>query len=775
MSLILCPRPLAFGQRRPVHGGIITLANEAALGDGVVPTLLIDLDRNDVNPPSLPSPALDAAPSAPEAAWRQQLVFGGAFWRELQKFAPIDEIHLNPFQLGSLHEASGCLQYTALVLLKQAVGLAAAHGVGGASHAQSHLVPLWHAIKTARTTALRGTKDPLMGGGLTAGDAAKLWHLALTESLLLCKLAAEGGAASRNPKLPLVSHYAYLGKGLEALRQDAAPEVVAAWRQSAEDERASLRRQHQDLEPIFAHLDGRSNPAAPAGEAADEVQELLGLRQKLSRSAIASLEAEPEGMQKIALAVESLLANEKVFVCDLERPREVHSLLNRLTNADRVPERSSYEALLLLRDAYDRIDVFNSIAQRNKLRSKLSYTSLLLLNLLVIVWNAISPALPIDGDGGSNSSGVAGALPVGSPQGISGHVVLGLSVANTFAAGVITLLNPIVKWKSLRASAMALESEVFAYRTRTGQYAPPPGMLSEQADRAAERLLAERIRAASDDVFDKSTVADTAFFAKHVLSSGGGSRRQHDPSSDAEETTVLVRRSRLQQLRSYVRRCMPGGRSAKIDPWAAGGSTAFGSIAPIEAGGADAPPQREMGPWPSRDDYHTPLPSSSYVRFRLRPAIDFCQGRLPVRYCYNMLAQLMLLVTSATSVVLATLGLSPYVSIAAGLASFVTAYVEFSEWSRKVRRYSGVVRRLSNLLVWWNELSDTEKALVSNVTRLVGETEATLMFAIDAWADTTAQTNAVGAATGNKDAAKEKEREQEQDGTRRQLPEEGRP
>ena len=77
------------------------------------------------------------------------------------------------------------------------------------------------------------------------------------------------------------------------------------------------------------------------------------------------------------------------------------------------------------------------------------------------------------------------------------------------------------------------------------------------------------------------------------------------------------------------------------------------------------------------------------------------------------------------------------VSIATGLAYYITAYVEFSEWARKVRRYSGVVKRLSNLLVWWNELSDTEKALVANVNRLVGETEglidAELLFKAVDW------------------------------------------
>ena len=442
------------------------------------------------------------------------------------------------------------------------------------------------------------------------------------------------------------------------------------------------------------------------------MQGLLALRLELSReTTVSSLASTAEGMQKLSLAVESILTNEKVFAVDLERPRDVHALLNQLTNADRVPSKSSYEALLLLRDAYDRIDIFNAIAQRNKLRSKISYTSLLLLNLLILTWNTLSADAEAWASPGGGDASV-------TSLGLSGAVVLSLSIANTFAAGVITLLNPIVKWKALRAAAMALESEVFAYRTRTGPYAPPPGMLSEQADRGAERLLAEHIRAASDDVFDRAAVAGTAFFGKHVMSSGGGSRRQHDPSSPgSEESTVLVRRSWWSRLQWRAR---GSGRVADADE---GATTAFGSTSSTaaagpgaaEGSGADAavlaPNARaEQGLWPPKDDFHTPLPSSAYVRFRLRPAIDFCQKRLPVRHCYNVSAKVAMLLISATSVVLATLGYSPYVSIATGLAYYITAYVEFSEWARKVRRYSGVVKRLSNLLVWWNELSQRKRA-----------------------------------------------------------------
>lgn len=715
-----------------------------------------------------------------EAERGRQLVFGAAFWRNVHRFSPCGLVDLNPFQLEddststrtarAINENSNCLHFTALLMVQREVNNVAHRAVEGSPHGTAQ-VPLWRAIHEMRRATLRGVKDERgQGGRLAPADAAKLWHIALAESLLLQMMEEhwrrEGGDAasdaSRSDDLPAISLYAYVTKSLKMLRADGATPADAAtrkWREAAEAERERLRQRHSHLRPIFDHVDGVDGKSEPAtAEASAEVQGLLALRLKLSRkTTVSSLASTAEERQKLSLAVESILTNEKVFAVDLERPRDVHALLNQLTNADRVPSRSSYEALLLLRDAYDRIDIFSAIAQRNKLRSKISYTSLLLLNLLLLTWNTVSGDVEAWASPGSDARDSSV-----TSLGLSGVVVLSLSIANTFAASVITLLNPIVKWKALRAAAMGLESEVFAYRTRTGPYAPPPGMLHEQADRGAERLLAERIRAASDDVFDRAAIAGTAFFGKHVMSSGGGSRQQHDPSSPAsEEATVLVRRSWWSRLRP------PRGSGRVADE---GTTTAFGSAAAAvptdaaEGSGADAAvlapdAHAEQGLWPVRDDFHTPLPSSAYVRFRLRPAIDFYQKRLPVRHCYDVSAKVAMLLISATSVVLATLGYSPYVSIATGLAYYITAYVEFSEWARKVRRYSGVVKRLSNLLVWWNELSDTEKALVANVNRLVGETETTLMFAIDAWADTAAQTNSVGAAMGEKHVDKNKDKD----------------
>ena len=712
-----------------------------------------------------------------EAEPGRQLVFGAAFWRNVQRFARCGLVDLNPFQLTDL-SASNCLHFTALLMVKKEVN-SVARRTGDAQHGT---LQLWQAIYQMRRATLRGVKDDrCLGGRLAPVDAAKLWHIALAESMLLKSMEDRlksmdrdvATVTSHSTDLPAISFYAYIKKSLKMLPgdgpptktppADALPGEMGTWRESAKAECLRLRESHSHLVPIFDHVDGKqlaaeaSDHGKQVPEASVDVPGLLKLRIELSReTTVSSLASTPELMQKLSLAIESILDNKKVFAVDLERPRDVHALLNQLTQADRVPPSSSYEALLLLRDAYDRIDIFNAIAQRNKLRSKISYTSLLLLNLLLLTWNTLSGDVEAWASPGSDASDSSQMTSLG----MSGAVVLSLSVANTFAAGVITLLNPTVKWKALRAAAIALESEVFAYRTRTGPYAPPPGMLSEQADRGAEHLLAERIRAASDTVFDRAAVAGTAFFSKHVMSSGGGSRKQHNPSPDSEEATVLVRRSWWSRLH---RRRRVANEEA---------TTSFGSAAAVvpndaaEGSGTDAaalaPDARsEHSLWPEKDDFHTPLPSSDYVRFRLRPAIDFCQKRLPVRHCYDVSAKVAMLLISATSVVLATLGYSPYVSITTGLAYYITAYVEFSEWARKVRRYSGVVRRLSNLLVWWNELSDTEKALVANVNRLVGETEMTLMFAVDAWADTSAQTNSVGAAMGEKKVDKNNDKDAE--------------
>jgi hypothetical protein len=61
--------------------------------------------------------------------------------------------------------------------------------------------------------------------------------------------------------------------------------------------------------------------------------------------------------------------------------------------------------------------------------------------------------------------------PEAAPDTWSGTVVFVLSVAGSFALTAIAYINPSMKWHSLRSLACQLESVLWLYRTRVGDFA----------------------------------------------------------------------------------------------------------------------------------------------------------------------------------------------------------------------------------------------------------------------------------------------------------------
>ena len=89
---------------------------------------------------------------------------------------------------------------------------------------------------------------------------------------------------------------------------------------------------------------------------------------------------------------------------------------------------------------------------------------------------------------------------------------------------------------------------------------------------------------------------------------------------------------------------------------------------------------------------------------------------------------------------LSALGYAGYVSLTAGLVGSLTAWVEFSEYNKKLRGYSNLVKVLSNHLVRWDTLPLSDRALPVNATRLIEVTEAALNSLNDSWYSSQAAT-----------------------------------
>ena len=68
-------------------------------------------------------------------------------------------------------------------------------------------------------------------------------------------------------------------------------------------------------------------------------------------------------------------------------------------------------------------------------------------------------------------------------------IILGLTIANTVLVALVTFVSPGSKWEQLRGAALALESEIWKFRTRSGPYARGSSFSDAMSDRPAELHL----------------------------------------------------------------------------------------------------------------------------------------------------------------------------------------------------------------------------------------------------------------------------------------------
>ena len=120
---------------------------------------------------------------------------------------------------------------------------------------------------------------------------------------------------------------------------------------------------------------------------------------------------------------------------------------------DRLPERNSIEAGKILRHAWDDIDHYRNTAVSCKRLAKGSYATMLLIGVV---------------------TGIVTVLSLNRPDIYSAELlrysIMGLSLIGSTIAAAVSYLHPVQSWQQLQAASLALESEIWKFRTRTGAY-----------------------------------------------------------------------------------------------------------------------------------------------------------------------------------------------------------------------------------------------------------------------------------------------------------------
>ena len=73
------------------------------------------------------------------------------------------------------------------------------------------------------------------------------------------------------------------------------------------------------------------------------------------------------------------------------------------------------------------------------------------------------------------------------------NVILFLSLAGSTVAGYVSFMNPALKWRQLRGAAMTLESHVWMFRARAGEYRVASCSNSKLSSPAFDHFLQHKV------------------------------------------------------------------------------------------------------------------------------------------------------------------------------------------------------------------------------------------------------------------------------------------
>ncbi|CAE8737759.1 unnamed protein product [Polarella glacialis] len=410
------------------------------------------------------------------------------------------------------------------------------------------------------------------------------------------------------------------------------------------------------------------------------------------------------------LAVHDVLNRDNVYACNIHNRNQVDKVLHKVARIDRLPKGNTLETMILLRWAWNLVDVFDEHAFRYKTVSKAAYLVTLLIGIAVVV---ITVAAQFGGD----------PLQV-QDQGTQGSVLLGLTLAATLVTGMGQIVDPQSKWIKLRGGALTLESEIWKFRTRIGSYdteGSSRNLLGRlQAERNCEAAFKDRVLIVQEGVLNASGLKATSLFSIPTAIDDMSDDHNLQAVEHEQVGKMMIFRHELVRFA-----CCAVSSSNDFNFYRVGRFGKHGQFKTCTG--------FSRGPLPGKDTHHAPAQPNEYVRFRISPAIAFYQSRIP-RYSFRRkVFQGSLLLSTVISALLAAIDRPLWCAMISSVSAALAAWQDFVGLPKKLDRYSTAASTLTNLLIWWQSLPEYERSVMENVQFLVEETEKTLAGERNAW------------------------------------------
>ena len=368
----------------------------------------------------------------------------------------------------------------------------------------------------------------------------------------------------------------------------------------------------------------------------------------------------------------ALLTSKNLFTANVNNMSSAKSTVYELSHMDKLPQRNTLGATTVLKSAWCLYD----ICQYNRSRYRRISQILFLLQNLIVISTITVTVLNFERVGADSEHEMLIKFDA---------VVFYLALLSAFVGGVDAFFNPTTRWKTLQGEMARLESHIWRFRTRSGEYE------HDNADpKAPEVLLRNVVERIRKDILVNSDVSETAYLQNYPPSTFR--HGQFRPQTDGQA------------------RLRAGGR---ISPQVV---NAEGDESKQDAG----PKPNETNPF---DNHASPCPPALYITFRVEPKIEEFRSMLPRLGWTRSVLRMVLLLATGTSAVLANVKLSNYVAILSGVTCAITGWLEFHNTESRVIELNASIMNLENLVMWWNSLTEIERAVVRNINELIDQGE----------------------------------------------------
>lgn len=382
-----------------------------------------------------------------------------------------------------------------------------------------------------------------------------------------------------------------------------------------------------------------------------------------------------------------LITSPYTYSGNLLEPGRLSFALTKIARIDRLPPDNTLGGLKALGFSWDTVDICNHVGSQMKTVTKVSYASLIILGIIIGGLTVVQLNMKAECPSTENRLMNETMLNIYTTV---------LALVSGILAGIVNIVSPAQKWTRLRGAALAIEGEIWRFRTRTGVYTENSSE-SDSGMEPAEQNLQNRAEFIKQQVIKSAGVLNTHFMSMFEV-------------FDKPHYVKLYRHGQYPN-------CSIQGSFGKPKTFALK-ATPESAVKMLKG---------------TADDFYSPCRPSDYLEFRVQPMMRFYQGRLPVYSRIKTTSQIFLLVGAFSGAVLALFNIATWAAIGTAILGGVTTWSEFHGTEDKLTRYSDAVAQTESIVLWWDMLSLVDQSNLSKINELVDRCELVFRDERQAW------------------------------------------